>query len=449
MKTIYKIMSVLVALPVVLLFLANGSGSAGGYSGSPGDNNQTCTACHSGTPTVQTGWISSNIPVSGYVPGSTYQLTLNANQTGVSKFGFEFTSENSSGQKTGTFTITDANRTKLTNQNKSVTHKSGGTAGAAGGTISWTFNWTAPATSAGQVRFYAAVNATNSNGNTSGDQIIKTSLFVEAAAPAALLAVSPQQADQGSSATLTITGQNTSWNATSPAVQLRKSGTTTTIAPATVTVNNNTQLQASFNFAPNALPGLYDVLVNDLVLAESFTINQIVPALLTVQPNVANQGENVVVEITAENTFWNGTTPTISLSQSGSATINATAVTVLSNTTASATFQIPADANTGLYNLGVNDLLMPNAFTINLVSGIANVSASSFKFYPNPATSFVTIETKSGSIVRIFDLNEKKLIEKVCFDIYENIDLSQIEKGVYIIHVQHDGKNEIRKLIKK
>lgn len=441
-------MAVLVALPVVLLFLANGSGSAGGYSGSPGDNNQTCTACHSGTPTVQTGWISSNIPVSGYVPGSTYQLTLNASQNGVSKFGFEFTSENSSGQKTGTFTITDANRTKLTNQNHSVTHKSGGTSGA-GGTISWSFNWTAPATSAGQVRFYAAVNATNSNGNTSGDQIIKTSLFVEAAAPAALLAVSPQQADQGSNATLTITGQNTSWNGSSPTVQLRKSGTTTSIAAANVTVNNNTQLQASFSFAPNALPGLYDVLVNDLVLAESFTINQIVPALLSVQPNAANQGENVVVEITAENTFWIGTSPAISLSQNGSATINATAVSVSSNTSASATFQIPADANTGLYNLGVNDLLMSNAFTINLVSGIANVNASSFKFYPNPANSFITMETKSGSLVNIFDLNGKKVFEKICFDRLEYIDLSQIEKGVYMIHVQHDGKNEIRKLIIK
>lgn len=77
MKPVYKVFFVLAAVPAFIALFASSNGSPGGRSGSPGDNNQTCTACHSGTAVNQTGWISTNIPASGYVAGQTYQLTLN------------------------------------------------------------------------------------------------------------------------------------------------------------------------------------------------------------------------------------------------------------------------------------------------------------------------------------------------------------------------------------
>ncbi|MDP3441445.1 MAG: choice-of-anchor V domain-containing protein, partial [Ignavibacteria bacterium] len=208
MKQFYRLFSVLLALPLIILLFAYNSGSPGGKTGSMGDGGSTCTDCHSGSATAQTGWITSNIPAEGYTPGTTYQITATATHSGVSKLGFELTAENSSGQKTGSFTITDAARTKLANQNKAITHTAAGNS-PSGSSNTWTANWTAPATDVGQIRFYAAFNAAKGNGGTSGDVIYTSTLFVNAMAPAALLSIVPNSQTQGENVTVTITGQNT------------------------------------------------------------------------------------------------------------------------------------------------------------------------------------------------------------------------------------------------
>ncbi len=272
MKYIYKFLLLLILMPGIILLIANRNGSPGGRSGSPGDGNQTCTSCHSGTAINQTGWITSNIPAEGYVPGTTYQITLNSTHAGAALFGFELTAETSAGQKTGTFAITETNRTKLVNQNKSVTHTFNGTTPSGGGN-SWTMNWTAPAMAAGNITFYAAVNAANGNGTTSGDVIYRTTLSVQPMAPAALTAVQPSSAAQGETVTLTITGTNTSWTGTNPTVQLAlASNPNQTINAQAVTVNSATQLQALMVIPGNATAGLYHVRVNNLQLDNAFTI---------------------------------------------------------------------------------------------------------------------------------------------------------------------------------
>ncbi|MBN1927862.1 MAG: hypothetical protein JW798_18665, partial [Prolixibacteraceae bacterium] len=107
---------------VIAVFLISASmynaGSPGKKTGSPLDG-ASCTQCHSGTP-AEAELITSNIPETGYVPGQTYNITLTASNADAQKFGFEITSENNS-EKTGTFAITESNRTKLTNNNKAVT----------------------------------------------------------------------------------------------------------------------------------------------------------------------------------------------------------------------------------------------------------------------------------------------------------------------------------------
>lgn len=365
MKPVYKLLFVFV-IPVVLILYANSSGSPGGKSGSPGDGNTTCTQCHTGTATPQSGWITTTIPVDGYTPGQTYQITATGTHSGVVKFGFELTAETSAGVKTGTFVITDATRTKLINNNKAVTHTTAGNV-PTGNTSTWTMNWTAPATDVGQVRFYAAFNAANGNGGTGGDVVYTSSLFVNASAPEALLSVVPNSANQGSNPTLTITGQNTSWTGTNPDVRLRKTGAPSNIITASsVTVVSNTQLQANFSIPEDATPGLWDVLVDDLVLASSFTVIQVVPALLSVNPDFAEQGANENLTITGQNTSWNGTNPNVRLRnvaipaeiiQSGNVTVN-------SNTQLVAAFSFPQDASPGLWDLLVDDLVLAGSFSV-------------------------------------------------------------------------------------
>jgi len=145
-------------------------GSPGAKTGSPGDNNKTCTDCHGGPATSKTGWMETNIPASGYIPGDTYIITVSGTHSGVQKFGFEATAEDGQNAKAGTLIITNSSQTKLTNSNHAVTQTSSGTTPNLG-TKTWSFDWTAPGEGTGAVTFYAAFNAADGNGGTSGDVI--------------------------------------------------------------------------------------------------------------------------------------------------------------------------------------------------------------------------------------------------------------------------------------
>lgn len=164
-------------------------GSPGGKTGSPGDG-ANCTQCHAGSPNQATGWITSTIPSSGYVSGETYTVTATGTHSGVVKFGFEVTAEDDGNAKKGTFMITDAVQTKLTNGNQAVTHTASGNT-PSGDSKSWSFDWTAPAEGTGDITFYGAFNAANGNGTNSGDVIYLSSLSVtEDAGPQTGLTIS-------------------------------------------------------------------------------------------------------------------------------------------------------------------------------------------------------------------------------------------------------------------
>jgi hypothetical protein len=124
------------------------TGAPAGYTGSPGDG-KNCTECHGGTATTISGWITSNIPAEGYLPGQTYQITATNNNTGSGKYGFEISPQSASGTLLGTLTAGANNQ--LVGNNKYVTHVSASTS-----INTWTFNWTAPAAGTGNVTFYGA-----------------------------------------------------------------------------------------------------------------------------------------------------------------------------------------------------------------------------------------------------------------------------------------------------
>ncbi len=150
--------------------MAPGNGSMGGKSGSPGDSGTNCTQCHSGTPIDASDWITSDVSGNGYIGGATYTFTATGTRAGVGKFGFELTAEDQSGNKTGTFAITNSTETKLTNGDAAVTHTGNGNT-PTGDSKSWQFEWTAPEDISGNITFYAAFNAANGNGGTSGDVV--------------------------------------------------------------------------------------------------------------------------------------------------------------------------------------------------------------------------------------------------------------------------------------
>ena len=184
MKKIYFFfVSILVVAASLLLdntsTHSRSNGSPESASGSPSDG-VTCakSGCHAGTASAQDNMVTSNIPVSGYVPGQTYSITVSISQAGISKFGFSISPQNSSGSVLGSLVITNTAETQLKNVgHQYVTHTTAGNAGT--GSKTWSFDWIAPTAGTGAVPFYASVNAANGNGNTSGDQIYTDVYTVE------------------------------------------------------------------------------------------------------------------------------------------------------------------------------------------------------------------------------------------------------------------------------
>ena len=128
--------------------LKNSGGAPAGNTNSPGDG-QNCTHCMGGTAVAVTGWITSDIPASGYIPGSTYTITVTA--TGSGKKGFEVSPQDVSGNLLGTLTAGTGN--KLVGSGKYVTHN----AAQNSSTVTWNFQWTAPSTGIGEVTFYGSI----------------------------------------------------------------------------------------------------------------------------------------------------------------------------------------------------------------------------------------------------------------------------------------------------
>jgi len=155
-------------------FIIHSTGEAG-ETGSPSET--TCTSCHSGgTGTTIVGITGSPAFTSNqYVPGQTYTVNVNVQNSAYGFFGFGCEVLNSSNTDAGTMTscMSGAQFLTATNGRKNATHT---TPKAGTGSASFSFVWVAPST--GTTTIYAAGNAVNNNGNFNGDQVGTSSLVL-------------------------------------------------------------------------------------------------------------------------------------------------------------------------------------------------------------------------------------------------------------------------------
>ncbi len=156
-----------------VMFSAAGSafgftGGSSGYSGNPATNGgSTCASCHSGGPVPS---VAISGPAAVTVGStSTYTLTMTGSQAAG---GLDVSST------AGTLVSTGADTKILAGE---IVHN--GAKQAAGGIVSWTFDWTAPAT-AGSATLYAAGNSVDLAAGAGGDGVAQATLAVTISAAA-------------------------------------------------------------------------------------------------------------------------------------------------------------------------------------------------------------------------------------------------------------------------
>ena len=112
--------------------------------------------------------IIDNVGNNGYTPGQSYQITVTANKNGMSKAGFQLSVQDLSGSFAGTL---QSGNNEMQVNGGYITHTSMGTS-CTGGSRSWTVDWTAPTAGTGEVEISVAINLSNNNGSSSGDEIV-------------------------------------------------------------------------------------------------------------------------------------------------------------------------------------------------------------------------------------------------------------------------------------
>jgi len=156
-----------------------------GNTGAPGQTN--CTQCHNGNALMGSD-ITHDIPSAGYNAGQSYSITVTSTQSGGTTFGFQITSFDAGNNQVGTFL--DNNNIGISGNGAYAEHVGSNTSGTDSKT--WTFDWVAPAAGTGDVTFYSSTNATNSNGNSSGDVVtLSNSTVSELSITTSITEISP------------------------------------------------------------------------------------------------------------------------------------------------------------------------------------------------------------------------------------------------------------------
>jgi hypothetical protein len=111
---------------------------------------------------------------------------------------------------------------------------------------------------------------------------------------------------------------------------------------------------------------------------------------------------------------------------------------------------------TGFYAIWLKDLLGCKAqslFYIDFIQSALSQESLELKFYPNPVSDFLIIEslTNSPSYIQLRQIDGKLLMDKKlpASDKHSQIDFRDFPRGVYILSIESGTQMVNRRLIKK
>jgi hypothetical protein len=141
-----------------------------GYTGAPGE--ATCNACHGNASSTTSGITITSVPSftnDEFIPGTTYQITVNvaASNAALTRFGFDCEIIDDLGVDAGTMQNAGAGvKFLFAGSRNNAVHSTPKVKSS--GSANFMFDWVAP-TIGDTATIFASGNAVNNNGSTSGD----------------------------------------------------------------------------------------------------------------------------------------------------------------------------------------------------------------------------------------------------------------------------------------
>ncbi|MEK7254458.1 MAG: choice-of-anchor V domain-containing protein, partial [Bacteroidota bacterium] len=178
-----KLTSVYVLFATLLsgyLFLSSSANPPNGYTGSPADGGNTCSALNNGCHTGPTG--TGNVTIAGLpssiVPNTNYSITVTVTRTNPDrqKGGFQLMVLDGNDQNVGNLSTTDPNAaTQIFNGFEYFEHDPA--LSFSSNSVTYTGSWVAPASAVNPITMYIAANLAGSpSGSNDGDEIVTTTV---------------------------------------------------------------------------------------------------------------------------------------------------------------------------------------------------------------------------------------------------------------------------------
>jgi hypothetical protein len=447
----------LVALLSIYFVTTSSSGGVTGLSTSG-------CSCH-GPNSASTSITLTGIPTTGWVAGTTYNMTLTVTNATKIEAGFDMTVDK------GTFSNA-LSGTSLTSANQQLYHTT--PKSAISGSTSWSFDWTAPTSSTSTlVIFKVAGNAVNGNNSDSGDQPnVGTFSFIEQTST-----TTPPTISLTSIASITSTGATINGSANAQNVNASVSveygtttayGSTMVATPALVSGSANTPVTATLSsLTPSTLYHVrYKIAnTNGTVYSPDSTFTTSAPAaqapsiVLGSVSNITQTGATINAQVNANNATATVTVQ-YGLTTSYGSTMNMTPNTVNGSTLTAVNAVLTSLSPNTTYHYRVvanntgGNTNSADATFMTSPTRVDDFETSGFILYPNPAQNVFVISSKENlNQIQVYAINmmgsQMKLVKKNSSSTSVQFDVTNLASGNYILRVERNGKNYLTGFMKQ
>jgi hypothetical protein len=221
--------------------------------------------------------------------------------------------------------------------------------------------------------------------------------------PPSLKSISPAYGRQDDTLTIAIIGKNTHFLKSTSIELQNKNGSS--VLPIAASSMSDTLTKATFVFS-NAFLGEYDVRVNNydfgpiMILPKAFTLYSAGASIVSVSPDTATIGNTV--QITAHSLYahyLSGTTTMQLKSIYGGTPVSGSNVTVVNDSTVTATFSFTNFNFTGKYSMIINNTVdgivqMDSVFMLNGLSGLPYIVSVYPKEVAQGYSATITVEAR-------------------------------------------------------